>query len=598
MAGTETTKQPGILSRAWRGRSSPWLPFWLLLVPSAVAGASLATTFGFIVFLLAIAVMPWSALLVAGPIVLAVPVAGAVMAWRCAGNLRSRAGTGAMRLACLALLAVTVWPLWKLGTTQGSYALRQSAALKKEYAALDVDGQLLLAARHGDPKRVGALIVHGANVQAREMKQPDAGRTALHYAAGGYRMAGPGKHVEVAELLVAKGADVNATVEGGYTPLHVASGLGNAEMVSFLLAHGADANAKDRRGTPLSAAVVQGHLEVVKLLLAHGADVNAADSVGSRPIDFISLIGSWYDSHDEIFIRLVGAGADLAPGGKRGNPLASAVNRNRPKVVLAMIDKGAHLDGFVLEGIGVGAHRDIAEVLIARKVEVFTGSSIGATLLHGAACSKDSAFFDWVLANTPDVNAGARNGKTPLHKAARCNAAENAVKLIARKADVNRKDAKGRSPINDLYGPDTLRCAAILLDAGASPDSAGADGVTPLMNTVYVSEAGVARLLVERGADPNLKNRTGSTALHEAARLYKPEVAEVILSAKGIRVDERNAKGDTALLMAARSGAPLMIPMLLGRGADKSIRAPDGRTALEIAEAQGGRWKETADLLR
>ena len=191
--------------------------------------------------------------------------------------------------------------------------LKQSAELEKKYAALDTDGQLLLAARNGDVKRVEQLLGSGANVHTREKKRPNIGRTALHYAAGGYRGAGPGKHVEVAQLLVSKGADVNAEAAGGYTPLHVASRLGNPEMVSFLLTHGANINAKDTRATPLAAAVVQGHLEVVKLLLEHGADFNAGDSSGYRPIDRIDDIASWYASHDLIFILLVEAGADLKP---------------------------------------------------------------------------------------------------------------------------------------------------------------------------------------------------------------------------------------------------------------------------------------------
>ena len=90
----------------------------------------------------------------------------------------------------------------------------------------------------------------------------------------------------------------------------------------------------------------------------------------------------------------------------------------------------------------------------------------------------------------------------------------------------------------------------------------------------------------------------GRTALHEAARLYNIEVAKVILSAKGIRVDELNAKGETALHTVARSDGPEMVPMLLKRGADKSLRTPEGKTALELAEAKGGGWKTTADLLR
>jgi len=598
MAEVKTAEKPGFLRRLWRGEAGPWLPLWLLLVPSAIAGAALATTYGTIALLLLVAAIPWPALLPIGLFLLAVPVAGAVMAWRGTRKFESSSGQAALRFVCVALAAVVLLPLWTVGKSLGGYVQNQSASAQKEYDAADLDGKLLLAARNGDPKRVSELLRQGATADAREKKQPNVGRTPLHYAAGGYRTAGPGKHVEAAKLLLAKGADVNAKAQGGYTPLHVASGLGNAEMAAFLLANGADANAKDRRGTPLAAAAQAGKLEVVKLLLARGADANAVDSSGHRPLDLISFIGTWYDSHDEIFIRILEAGASLAPPERGHSPIVAAMRRGRPKLVLAMLDKGGGADGALVELIGSGAHREVLEALLARNVPVFTGEGVGATLLHGAACTKDVAFFDWVLANTPDVNVRAKDGRTPLHKAARCANADTIARLLARQADVNALSTDGAAPINELHGGDTLPILRTLLDAGANPNISSKDGRTPLMGAVYVSSTDSARLLLERGADVNAKNRWGRTALHEAARLYKVEVAEVILGAKDLKVDEPNDVGDTALHMVARSGGPRLVPLLLKRGADKSLRAKDGKTALEIAESRGGPWKETADLLR
>ncbi|XP_013914980.1 PREDICTED: myotrophin [Thamnophis sirtalis] len=72
---------------------------------------------------------------------------------------------------------------------------------------------------------------------------------------------------------VAKGEDVNRTLEGGRKPLHYAADCGQLEILEFLLLKGADINAPDKHSiTPLLSAVYEDHMSCVKLLLSKGAD--------------------------------------------------------------------------------------------------------------------------------------------------------------------------------------------------------------------------------------------------------------------------------------------------------------------------------------
>ncbi|XP_044516290.1 myotrophin-like [Gracilinanus agilis] len=72
---------------------------------------------------------------------------------------------------------------------------------------------------------------------------------------------------------VAKGGDVNGTLEGGRKPLHYAADCGQLEILEFLLLKGADSNAPDKhRIAPLLSAGYEGHVSRVKLLLSKGAD--------------------------------------------------------------------------------------------------------------------------------------------------------------------------------------------------------------------------------------------------------------------------------------------------------------------------------------
>ena len=92
-------------------------------------------------------------------------------------------------------------------------------------------------------------------------------------------------NIEAVKKFLAAGIDVNAKAFiTGSTPLHIAA---TKEVVELLIAKGADVNAKDKYDmTPLHPAAGRGHKEVVELLIAKGADVNAKDEDGDTPLDW------------------------------------------------------------------------------------------------------------------------------------------------------------------------------------------------------------------------------------------------------------------------------------------------------------------------
>ena len=93
--------------------------------------------------------------------------------------------------------------------------------------------------------------------------------------------------MKVGELLITKGADVNAKNDRHATPLHPAALYGHKEVVELLIAAGADVNAKEKyEKTPLHHASKAGYYEIVELLIAAGADVNVKNIAGKTPLDF------------------------------------------------------------------------------------------------------------------------------------------------------------------------------------------------------------------------------------------------------------------------------------------------------------------------
>lgn len=110
-----------------------------------------------------------------------------------------------------------------------------------------------------------------------------AGDTALHMAAAACRR-------DVAELLIAHGADVHAKNRMGATPLHYAADANHlnadaqADTIAYLVAAGADPNAVCKRGVaPLHRAVRTRSSAAVRALLAAGADPRKKNGNGSTP---------------------------------------------------------------------------------------------------------------------------------------------------------------------------------------------------------------------------------------------------------------------------------------------------------------------------
>ena len=84
-----------------------------------------------------------------------------------------------------------------------------------------------------------------------------------------------------------KGANVRGRDKDGFTPLHGAAGLGNAETITTLIKAGADIEAKAEDGdTLLHMAALSGRAEAITVLIEAGANGKAKDKDGRTPFDY------------------------------------------------------------------------------------------------------------------------------------------------------------------------------------------------------------------------------------------------------------------------------------------------------------------------
>jgi uncharacterized protein len=127
-------------------------------------------------------------------------------------------------------------------------------------SAFSADGftPLHLAAFFGHLDVAQLLVERGADIEAVARNPMQV--MPLHSAAAG-------RHLEIARLLVGRGADVNAAQERGFTPLHAAAQNGDMGLLRLLLDRGAEpeqAAADGRKAADF--AVENGHQEVLTLL--------------------------------------------------------------------------------------------------------------------------------------------------------------------------------------------------------------------------------------------------------------------------------------------------------------------------------------------
>ena len=112
------------------------------------------------------------------------------------------------------------------------------------------------------------------------------GKSPLHRAIeADWNTESDTENLEIVELLINKGADVNAKDEYDDTPLHLSI---NRNIYELLIAKGADVNAKNCSGcTPLHSIIYEDK-DSVALLISNGADLNSINEDGKTPLDFLS----------------------------------------------------------------------------------------------------------------------------------------------------------------------------------------------------------------------------------------------------------------------------------------------------------------------
>jgi ankyrin repeat protein len=219
------------------------------------------------------------------------------------------------------------------------------------------DTPLFIAVGAGHKEVAEFLIANGANMEAIDYKD----HTPLQ------RMVELGR-TDMAEFLVKKGANLKVKSESGRTLLHFACYYGYRDIAELLLANGADLNIRSEDKNALHYASYCGHKDMVELLLANGADVNAKNGAGKTALDYASEAG---------FVDIV-----EALGGDANEPL---LKDKGPRTIIVTepptVRKFLRFQGIDFDDAWIPQKRDLEGLDVVLKSYLEKRTSPGTTVL-------------------------------------------------------------------------------------------------------------------------------------------------------------------------------------------------------------------------
>jgi ankyrin repeat protein len=241
--------------------------------------------------------------------------------------------------------------------------------------------------------------------------------------------------------------------------------------------------------------------------------------------------------------------------------LFAAANANCVNLATRLLDQGASVDARDRLGARPLSHAarsgrlELVNLLLERGAPVDARNLAGSTALYFAAERGHVAIVQRLIDRGADVNIAGRSGASPVAAAAYAGRDMVVKMLLARGADGRKPDDTGKPPVVYAAAGGQLGIVKQLLALDID------------VNTRYAND--LTLLMWASGPDESV------------AEAQAHEIVAYLLEA-GAKIDDRDARGRTALMIAAEGNHPAIVKALLAHGADPALTDKAGNRAADL----------------
>ncbi|XP_074149346.1 ankyrin repeat domain-containing protein 27 [Sminthopsis crassicaudata] len=388
----------------------------------------------------------------------------------------------------------------------------------------------------------------------------------------------------------------------GYTPLHVAAICGQASLIDLLVSKGAVVNATDYHGsTPLHLACQKGYQSVTLLLLHYKADTDVQDNNGNTALHLACTYGHedcvkalvYYDVHS----------CRLDIGNEKGDtPLHIAARWGYQGIIEVLLQNGAsteHQNRMKETPLKCALNSKIVSVMETHHLVFERGKRSSESPVRSPLCSVDSISQASSISSLSSACADLRqeeikNNYKEVEKLLRAVADGDLemVRYLLEWMDEDLEDGDNTTRRANLEFCHPLcqcpKCAPRqkklekIPVSGLGVNAVNQDGFTPLHVAVLHGRADLVSLLLKRGADVDAKNAHRTVPLHLACQKGHFQVVKSLMDFNA-KQNKKDSSGNTPLIYACMHGHHESAALLLEHGASLNASNNRGNTALHEA---------------